>query len=102
MDGWIVFVGGAACGIAGSIPPAVLLERVLKRGMRVKVAHGLASILVSFAFMSAALAVVRMVARSEILTFGVGMMASFLLLWGVEALRAWVVRDGDRGSKGRN
>lgn len=100
LEGLIV-IGGAVCGIAGSIPPAVLLEGVLKRGMRVKVAHGLASILVSFAFMSAVLVAIRMVARSEILTFGVAMMASFILFWGVEALRAWAVRDG-RGSEGRN
>lgn len=98
----VVIMEGAACGLVGSIPPAILFEGVLKRGMRVKVARGLASILASFAFMSAALAVVRMVARDAVLVFGVAMMATFVLFWGAEALRAWAIGNEGPGSKGRN
>lgn len=102
MESLIVIVGGVVCALVGSLPPAVLLEGVLKQGMRARVAQGLVSILLSFGFMSVALMLVRMVSKSEILTFGVAMMASFLLFWGVEALRAWVVRRDGQGSEGRN
>lgn len=102
LEGWVAILGGAACGLVGSIPAAVLLEGVLKRGMRAKVAHGLAGTLVSFGIMSAALVAVRTVARYETLAFGTAMMTAFLLFWGAEAVRAWVTREGDRGSEGRN
>lgn len=102
MEGVVVIVGGAACGVVGGIPPAILFEGVLKRGMRVRVARGVASILVSFAAMSVALVAVRMVARSETLAFGTAMTSAFLLFWGVEALRAWAARNDGQGSEGRN
>lgn len=93
---------GAVCGLLGCLPPGFLLERVLKGRTRVQVARGIASILVSFGFMSAALVAVRAAQRDKVLVFGVAMMAAFLLFWGVEALRIWLAIRASEDSEGRN
>ena len=88
---------GSVIGIVSSVPMAFLFEQALRRTRPVSVASGLAGILVSFVMMSAAIFVVRMTSPNDVLLFGVAEVASFLLLWAVEAGRAW--HDAQRGAR---
>ena len=76
---------GAALGLVGSLPPAALFELALRKTRPVSVAAGFAG------------------ARTELLLFGCAEAASFLLVWAVEAWRAWrdanaPARPGERNS----
>ncbi|MBO7674384.1 MAG: hypothetical protein J6S63_05190 [Atopobiaceae bacterium] len=88
---------GSAIGIVGSVPAAFLFEQALKGTRQVSVGAGLASIMASFVMMSVAVLVVRIAAPHDVLLFGVAEVASFLLLWAIEAGRAW--RDAQRGAR---
>lgn len=87
-------LAGAACGLVGSIAPSFLYERALKPGTRVSVGMGLASIFVSFMFMTLALLAAYLAAKDEVLAFGCAMVATFLLFWAVEAVRGWRAANG--------
>ena len=94
---------GAVLGLAGSLPPAVLFEHALRKTRPVSVAVGFAGIMASFTIMVVALLVVWAVARAELLPFGCAEAASFLIVWSVEAWRAWrdanaPTRPGERNS----
>lgn len=94
MDQATALVAGACFGLLGCIAPALLFEQALKKGTRVSVGAGMASILVSFLALSGALLVAYLVASERLLEFGCSMVASFLLFWGVEARRAWRAANG--------
>ncbi len=87
---------GSVCGLLGALPSAVLLERALNRGHTPTVAGGIASILVSFVLLTCTMLVAWLVSRGMVLVFGVAEVASFLLVWSIEAVRAW--RDAQRGA----
>lgn len=82
---------GALCGIIGSAFPGFLFEKALKEGTTAKVnlSLGMLSIFSSFVFLSLAQVVVYRLASEKALAFGCAMVASFLLFWAVEAVRAW-------------
>ena len=84
-----VMVLGAVMGLLGVLPSGILFELVLTRGKRVGVGAGLASVLVSFAFMSVAARAVRLLKHEHTLVFGGAMACTFLAAWAVEAWRAW-------------
>ncbi|MBE6479062.1 MAG: hypothetical protein IJI88_05695 [Atopobiaceae bacterium] len=84
-----VMVLGAVMGLLGFLPSGILFELVLTRGKRVGVGAGLASVLVSFAFMSVAALAVRLLKHELTLVFGGAMACTFLAAWAVEAWRAW-------------
>ena len=86
---WQIIVLGSALGIVGALPSAYLLERALRRDRAVSVAKGLVSIMVSFAMLSIAIFAAWLAASEHVLAFGVSVVASFLLVWVVEAWRAW-------------
>lgn len=90
---------GSVIGIVGALPPAFLFELALKKDKRVNVAVGLASILISFIMLSIAVFVIWLAARELVLPFGVAEATSFLLVWAVEAGRAW--RDAQSGASPR-
>jgi hypothetical protein len=90
---------GSVIGIVGALPPAFLFELALKKDKRVNVAVGLASILISFIMLSIAVFVICLAARELVLPFGVAEATSFLLIWAVEAWRAW--RDAQSGASPR-
>lgn len=94
MDGVCAIVAGSAFGVLGALPPAVLFERALRRSHPVGVAAGLASILAAFAVHTCSILVVWLVSRADVLLFGAAEVISFLLVWVVEAVRAW--RDAQR------
>lgn len=97
---WIQAVAfGSVIGIVSSVPSAFLFEQALKKVRPVSVAAGLASIMVSFVMMSAAILVVKVTSPNDVLLFGVTAVASFLLLWAIEAIRAW--QDAQRGASPR-
>ena len=52
-------------------------------------AAGIAAVFASFMTLTVVLLVVYLVTSEHFLEFGTAMVASFLLLWGVEAARAW-------------
>jgi hypothetical protein len=80
---------GALLGVVGSVPTAYLFELALKKDRRVSVAAGLVSIMVSFALLAGALLVVWAASRESVLPFGCAEAVSLLLVWAVEAWRAW-------------
>lgn len=90
---------GSVIGVIGALPPALLFELALRNDQRVNVAVGLASILISFIMLSVAVFVIWLAARGLVLPFGVAEAASFLLVWAVEAWRAW--RDAQSGASPR-
>ncbi len=105
MQGALAVVLGIVLGVVGALPSAVLLGWVLKEERHVSVAAGLVSTAISFATLSAALVVVWLVARELVLPFGISEATTFLLIWAVEAWRAWrdaqrSVRPGERKSGG--
>ena len=87
-EAWAVILG-ALIGLLASLPSAVLFERALAGNRSVNVAVGLASIMSSFVLLTASLLVVWLWARDEVLVFGCAQAGAFLLLWSVEAWRAW-------------
>jgi hypothetical protein len=94
---------GAALGLVGSLPPAALFELALRKTRPVSVAAGFVGIMASFTILVVALLAVWAVARTELLLFGCAEAASFLLVWAVEAWRAWrdanaPARPGERNS----
>lgn len=86
---------GALVGAVGCVPAAVLFERALKRGAKVSVTAGIASVMVSYLMLLAALVVAYVVDADDFLAFACSMVASFLLVWAVEAVRGW--RAANRG-----
>lgn len=86
---WQIVVLGSVLGIVGALPSAYLLEGALRKDRAVSVAKGLVSIMLSFVMLSGAIFAVWLVAREHVLVFGVSVVASFLLVWAVEAWRAW-------------
>lgn len=97
MDGARTIVLGSVLGIIGALPPAFLFELALREDRRANVAYGFVSILVSFIMLMLATMVVWMVSRSDVLVFGVAEAVSFLLVWVVEAWRAWRNAQRDVG-----
>lgn len=96
MGGVQAIVMGSIIGFMGAVPSAYVLERALGKERKASIALGIASIMVSFTMLTAAIFVVWLVARDNVLFFGVAEVASFLLIWVVEAWRAW--RDAQRGA----
>ncbi|QOY60764.1 hypothetical protein [Thermophilibacter immobilis] len=94
MDFSTAIVAGGICGLVGCVTPAVVFERALRPGTRVSMSAGIASIMVSFLVLSGVLLVVYLVTDTGLLEFGCAMVASFLLFWAVEALRAWRAANG--------
>ena len=96
MGGVCAIVVGFVFGVLGAFPAAILFERALRRSRPVSVAAGLASIFAAFAVHTCSILGVWLVSRADILLFGVAEAISFLLVWVVEAVRAW--RDAQRGA----
>lgn len=89
---------GILLGLVGTAPSAYLFERALKKGRSVSVGAGIASILLSFALLVGSLLVARSVARESVLPLGCAEVASLLLVWAVEAWRAWRDAGADASS----
>ena len=87
----VVVLLGVVCGLAGAVPPAFLFEVALRdnKSRVTTVSAGLASIMVSFAMLSLAILVVRLVAQEATFAFGVATSATFLAVWGIESIRGW-------------
>lgn len=103
MDAACAIVAGAVCGLAGSVPMAVPLERVFREGRQAKasVVQGLAAVLLSFAMLSLALLVAHLAAPELTLAFGCAMMVAYLLFWAYESLRAWKDANGAGRAEGK-
>ena len=89
MDLPVAIVSGALFGLLGCVAPAALFERALRGDAPVSLAAGIAAVFASFMTLTVVLLVVYLVTSEHFLEFGTAMVASFLLLWGVEAARAW-------------
>lgn len=89
MDLPIAIASGALFGLLGCVAPAVLFERALRGDATVSLAAGIAAVFVSFLSLTVVLLVVYLVTSRHFLEFGISMVVSFLLLWGIEATRAW-------------
>lgn len=88
---------GGLVGVVGCVPAAILFEGALKRGARVSVAAGIASVMVSYLMLLVALLVAYAVTGGtgdDFLVFACSMVALFLLFWAVEAVRAWRAANG--------
>ena len=94
MDQATPGAAGVVFGRRGFLAPAPRFERARRTGTRVSVGAGIASILASFLVMSCAILAVRLLSGSGFVEFGFSMVASFLVFWGVEAVRAWRAANG--------
>ncbi len=101
MDLMTSVVAGAIFGFLGFLAPGILFERALADDVRVSLGAAIAGILSSFLMQMAALLAVHLLAGERLLPFGCAMVASFLLMWGEEALRAWRVANGGTTKAGR-
>ena len=89
MDPQVAIVSGALFGLVGCVAPAVLFERALRGSRAVSLAAGLAAVTVSFLTLTVVLLVVYTATNAGFLEFGCALVVSFLLFWGIEAIRAW-------------
>lgn len=80
---------GALVGCVGSLPPAILFEGALRGNAHVSLAAGVVSIAISFLTLLAALFLGYLVSPDGFLTYAVALVASFLVVWTVEAVRGW-------------
>ncbi|MBR3157493.1 MAG: hypothetical protein IKG18_09100 [Atopobiaceae bacterium] len=96
MGGVCAIVAGSVFGVLGALPPALLFERALRGSRPVGVTFGLASIMLAFTVHVCSVFAVWIVSREDVLFFGAAEAISFLLVWVVEAVRAW--RDAQRGA----
>ena len=103
MEGAQAVFFGAILGLLGALPPAVLFERALRRARTPSIAAGLVSIAVSFVILAGALFLAKSLLHADALLFGCAEVTAFLLVWAIEAIRAWYdaqhrVRQGERKS----
>ena len=96
MDFSVAVVAGALFGLLGCVAPAMLFERALRGGACPSLAAGIAAVGVSFVTLTVVLLVVYTATDTGFLEFGSSMVASFLLFWGVEAVRGWRAANGSR------
>lgn len=94
MEPQVAVVSGALFGLLGCVAPAVLFERALRGKAKVSMTAGLAAVGASFLTLTVVLLVVHLAADTGFLEFGCSMIAAFLLLWAVEAIRAWRAANG--------
>lgn len=95
METWSTVVVGAMCGIVGALPQVYLFECAIRRRGKVSIALGLLSVIVSLCVFELALFVVWVVAPKQELSFGIALVAAYLSLWTVGAVRAW--QDAQKG-----
>lgn len=96
MDCAVAVISGALVGLVGCAAPVALFERALRGDGAPSLAAGIASVGVSFVFLTLALSVVYTATVDGLLEFGGSMVASFLLVWAVEAVRGWRSANGGR------
>ena len=94
MEGVAAMALGALTGVVCSLPSAYLFERALREEGQVSLAAGLGSVMFSFLALTVCVAVVYSVSVAVLMEFGCTMVASFLLFWAVEAVRAWRAANG--------
>ena len=104
MEQSVALALGALFGLLGCIAPAYLFERALRGDSRVSLASGVAAVGVSFLTLTVVLLVVYTATDTGFLEFGCSMVVSFLIFWGVEAVRGWRAANGrsPHGGEGRS
>ena len=100
METQVAVASGAFFGLLGCVAPAVLFERALRGRPGATLASGLAAVIVSFLTLTVVLLVVYTDTNTGFLEFGCALVASFLLFWGVEAIRAWRAANGRAPHRG--
>lgn len=85
----IAVVAGLVLGVVGFIPQAKALEA--SRTKQVGAAAGIVATIVSFVIMSLSLAYLYVIQKDLLLTFGVTMVATYLLLWSYVAYKHYVL-----------
>ena len=88
MDSQVAIVSGA------------LFERALRGNPGVSLASGIAAVGVSFFSLTVVLLVVYTATNAGFLEFGCALVVSFLLFWGIEAIRAWRAANGRAPHRG--
>lgn len=96
MDFSVAVISGAFFGLLGCVAPVMLFERALRGGAGPSLASGIAAVGVSFVTLTVVLLVVYTATDTGFLEFGSSMVASFLLVWAVEAVRGWRAANGSR------
>lgn len=96
MDVTVAVIAGALFGLLGCAAPGALFERALRGSRAVSLAAGLTAVGVSFLTLTVVLLVVYTATDAGFLEFGSSMVVSFLLFWGVEAVRGWRAANGSR------
>ena len=100
MEPQVAVVAGALFGLLGCVAPAALFERALRGSQGVSLASCLAAVIVSFLTLAVVLLVVYTATNAGFLEFGCALVASFLLFWSIEAIRAWRAANGRAPHRG--
>ena len=99
MSAPIAIASGIAAGLIGSLPPALMLERVLAgKPVPHPVPVGIA-ILVPLVLMCVSALLVRQFCATMLATFALAMIATLIVVWAIEAVRACL--DAQRGTAAR-
>ncbi len=87
MTALIAALSGMLCGGAGCALPARCCERAVREGRHAMMGRAAASLLGSFAALTAVLAIVRAAAPGWFTIFALSLAAAFILAWSLEAAR---------------
>lgn len=87
---------GLLAGILGALPMLWAFELALRGARTPSMTVGLASVFVTFVALMAFVATAWVLVPTSVMPFGLGEAASFLLVWVIEAWKAW--RDAQGGA----
>ena len=77
------------CALVGCAPCAYLFERARVNDTCPSIAMGLAGVIWSYLLLCGVMAIVKIVAATQIMTFALAVVVTFLMFWGIESARAF-------------
>ena len=91
---------GASVGLMGTMPMALMLERVLKGGSVPSPVPVAVAILVPLVLMCAIIVIVRYVCATMLEAFALAMIATVIVVWATEGVRAWLAAQRSASKEG--
>ena len=91
----LAVVLGVIVGLIGSLPAALVLERVISGKAEPSFVAALAAILVPLVVMCVSLLLVRYFYATMLWSFALPIIGVLLVVWAIEGVRAWLVYRHD-------